>query len=150
MASKHGVDTKTLDEQGSGVLEGHPPCFSLSIVAIFTIQKEDCERRVSSVLGKLCNWWSSRRPVLQKLHLRTVLNVGGVDERQPRVQVHTLERLTLVQRQIPPRRGEGRSKALVCLTLTLTKWKTPCEPRRSERRTPCKPRRGWRRLRRTQ
>ena len=40
--------------------------------------------------------------------------------------------------QIPPRRGEGQSKALVCLTLTMTERKTPCEPRR-----------GWRRLRRT-
>ena len=38
-------------------------------------------------------------------------------------EVHTSERLTLLQRQIPPRRGEGRSKALVCLTLTMTEGK---------------------------
>ena len=35
-------------------------------------------------------------------------------------KVHTSERLTLLQRQIPPRGGEVRSKALVCLTLTMT------------------------------
>ena len=52
-------------------------------------------------------------------------------------KVHTSEQLTLLQRQIPPRWGEERSKALVYLTLTMTERKAPCEPRRSERETPC-------------
>ena len=64
----------------------------------------------------------------------TTTNMADIE-----TKVHTSERLTLLQRQIPPRGREGRSKALVCLTLI-----------RSERVTPCKPRRGWRRLRRTQ
>ena len=38
-------------------------------------------------------------------------------------KVHTSERLTLLPRQIPPRPGEGRSKALVCLTLTMIERK---------------------------
>ena len=54
-------------------------------------------------------------------------------------EVHTSERLTLLPRQISPRRGEERSKALVCLTLTMTERKTLCEPRRSERGRPCEP-----------
>ena len=45
----------------------------------------------------------------------TTTNMADVE-----TKVHTSERLTLLQRQTPPRRGEGQSKALVRLTLTMT------------------------------
>ena len=75
----------------------------------------------------------------------TILNRADIE-----TEVHTSERLTLLLRQAELRWGEVRSKALVCLTLTMSERKSPCEPRRSERRTPCKPRRRLRRLRRMQ
>ena len=40
-----------------------------------------------------------------------------------KTKVHTSERLTLMQRQIPPRRGEGDQRRWVCLTLTLIERK---------------------------
>ena len=66
-----------------------------------------------------------RRNEFQLVSEDTTTNMADIE-----TKVHTSERLTLLQRQIPPRRGEGRSKALVCLTLTMTERKTPREPRR--------------------
>ena len=99
---------------------------------------------------------SRRKNESQLVSEDTTMNMADIE-----TKVHTSERLTLMQRQIPPRQEEERLKALVCLTLTMTEREAPCEPRRSERRipceprrserkTPCEPRRGWRRLRRMQ
>ena len=84
-----------------------------------------------------------RRNESQLVSEDTILNMADIE-----TEVHGSDQLTLLLR--PPRREEERSKALVCLTLTMNERKTPCEPRRSERKTPCKPRRRWRRLRRMQ
>ena len=55
----------------------------------------------------------------------TILNRADIE-----TELHSSERLTMSLRQIPLRRGEARSKALICLILTMSEGKTPCKLRR--------------------